>query len=36
MNEVPSDIKTLKIYCTEQMTLSVDLETGEVTEDAET
>ena len=34
MDEVPADIKTLKIYCTEQMTLSVDLETGEVEEDA--
>ena len=36
IDETPADIKTLKVYCTEQMTLSVDLETGEVTDNAET
>lgn len=35
-NDVPEDIKTLRIYCAKELTLLVDLETGEVTEYEET
>ena len=35
LDDVPADAKTLEIYCSD-LVVTVDLETGEVTEDAET